>query len=417
MMLMNVGLSSPRFEKYALLYPTSISLQKELCNYYSVVVDLCTRIVLFVRKPLIKQIASALRKPFDDEFGTLQKDLIRLGTAVKEEVSLASKQQQSLDSVEGARERKESSLFRATAAVFRRETASDLEQARKWRESRAKSRFLNSCSRYNFETTLTQARKKGESTWIFKYDEYHQWISSKSSSTLLCSGIVGAGKTVLCANVIEELILNKSQGSSLGYFFCRSDEAASLKAREVIGSLARQFFEDVPTAEFKSTEMDPSLGGITLDTERILSNMLLLLPRHKHYVMVIDGLDECEYDEVRALVESLQSLLKSSKYVFKVFWTGRSNFAIRVSAQLQPDHQIHISPSNNGPEIARFIQLALEDALESNRLKLHDPNIVLKIQDTLELGAKEMFVITSISYNHVCNRLIRVQVLVGSFPN
>ena len=399
------------------LYPTSISLQKELCNYYSVVVNLCTRIVLFVRKPFIRQIASALRKPFDDEFRTFQKDLIRLGTAVKEEVSLASKQQQSLDSIEGACERRENSLFRATGAVFRRETASELERARKWRDSRAKSGFLNSCSRYNYETTLTQARKKGESTWIFRYDEYHQWISSKSPSTLLCSGIVGAGKTVLCANVIEELILNKSQGSSLGYFFCRSDEAASLKAREIIGSLARQFFEDVPSAEFKFTEMDPGLGGITLDTERVLSFMLLLLPRHKHYVMVIDGLDECEYDEVRALVELLQSLLKSPKHVFKLFWTGRSDFATRVSAQLQPDHQIHILPSNNGPEIARFIQLALEDALESNRLKLRDPNIILNIQDALESGANEMFVITSICYNHVYIRLIRVQVPMGGFPN
>ena len=414
---MNVGLSSPRFEKYALLYPTSISLQKELCNYYSVVVNLCTRIVLFVRKPFIRQIASALRKPFDDEFGTFQKDLIRLGTTVKEEVSLASNQQQSLDSVEGAQERKENSLFRATGAVFRKETASELERARKWRESGAKSRFLNSCSRYNFETTLTQARKKGESTWIFKCDEYHQWISIKSPSTLLCSGIVGAGKTVLCANVIEELILNKSQGSSIGYFFCRSDEAASLKAREVIGSLARQFFDDVLTAEFKFTEMDPSLRGITLDTERVLSSMLLLLPRHKHYVMVIDGLDECEYDEVRALVKLLQPLLKSSKHVFKLFWTGRSDFATRVSAQLQPDHEIHILPSNNGPEIARFIQLALEDALESNRLKLRDPNIILNIQDALESGANEMFVITSICYNHVYIRLIRVQVPMGGFPN
>ena len=414
---MNVGLSSPRFEKYALLYPASISLQKELCNYYSVVVNLCTRIVLFVRKPFIRQIASALRKPFDDEFGTFQKDLIRLGTTVKEEVALASTQQQSLDSVEGAQERKENSLFRATGAVFRRETASELERAREWRESRAKYRFLNSCSRYNFETTLTQARKKGESTWIFKCDEYHQWISIKSPSTLLCSGIVGAGKTVLCANVIEELILKKSQGSSLGYFFCRYDEAASLKAREVIGSLARQFFEDVPTAESKFTEIDPSLGGITFDTNRVLSYMLLLLPRHKHYVMVIDGLDECEYDEVMALVELLQSLLKSSKHVFKLFWTGRSDFATRVSAQLQPDHEIHILPSNNGPEIARFIQLALEDALESNRLKLHDPNIILNIQDALELGANEMFVITSICYNHVYIRLIRVQVPMGGFPN
>lgn len=88
-----------------------------------------------MRKPAVRQIASALRKPFDDDFGAVQKDLVRLGTAVNEEISLASRQQQNVDSIEGTRERKESSLFRATRAVFRRETANELGQAKKWQEA------------------------------------------------------------------------------------------------------------------------------------------------------------------------------------------------------------------------------------------------------------------------------------------
>lgn len=399
---MNVGLTSPRFERYALLYPASTSLQKELCNYYCVVINLCTRVVLFVMKSVVKQIASALRKPFDDEFGTFQRDLTRLGTAVKEEISLAAKQQQNLDSIEGARERKETSLFRATGTVFRRETAIELGQAKKWREGRVKSRFLNSCSTYNFETTLNQARKKGASAWIFKYEEYQQWKSRCFPSTLLCSGIVGSGKTVLCANVVEDLILNRPLDSSLGYFFCRSDEAASLRAREVVGSLARQLLEDVPTDTFKFDQINPSIGDVTLNTDQVLSNMLLLLPQHKHYIMVLDGLDECEYEEVRVLIESVQSLLKSSKHVFKLFWTGRPDFVSRVSEQFRSDFQIHISRSNNGPEISRFIELALEDSLESGRLKLRDPKIVLKIQDALEAGACEMFLWVAFQIDSIC---------------
>ena len=391
---MNIGLSSPRIEKYSLLYPTSQSLQKELCDYYSVVIKLCTSIVLFVRKPFIKQIAGALRKPFDDEFGTFQKDLIRLGMTVKQEVSLISKQQQNLDSVEGSRERKESSLYRATGAVFRRETANELEQARKWRENSAKSRFLNSCSRYNFETTLNQNRKKGASTWIFGHEDYRSWKSRSSSSTLLCSGIVGAGKTVICANVVEDVVLTKALRSSVSYFFCRSDETASLKAREVIGSLARQMFEDVPDDTLMNNHMKSSVGDNTLDTEEILSSILQLLPPKKHYIIVLDGLDECDYKEVEVLVGSIQSLLKSSKHIFKLFWTGRSDFASRISEQIRPDYQIHISALDNGAEISRFIELALEDALESNRLKLGDPSIVIQIQDALEIGAQEMSVIS-----------------------
>ena len=414
---MNIGLTAPRFEKYALLYSTPTSLRKELCHYYSVVVNLCTRIVLFVKKPFIKQIASALRKPFEDEFGTFQKDLTRLGTEVKEEISLASKQLQSRDSIEAAQERKKSSVFRAAGAIFQRNAMYELEQARKWRQDRAKARLLDSCSRYNVDTTLNQARKKGASTWIFQNEEYRQWTSSTSSSTLLCSGIVGAGKTVLCANVVENLIINKYQGSSLGYFFCRFDETASTKAREVIGSLARQWFRDIPTEELKINQMEPYVGGITLNIEQILSKLRVLLPCHRHYTMVIDGLDECEYGEVKTLVESIQSLMQTSKQVFKLFLTGRSDFALKISEQLKPDCQIHISSSNNGPEISSYIELALAEALENNRLKLRDPGTILKIQDALELGAREMLV-NSTTCCKICSyRLIGVQVPMGSFPD
>ena len=405
---MNVGLTAPRFEKYALCYATSKSLQNELCNYYSVVVNLCTRIVLFVRKSFIKQIASALRKPFEDEFGTLQKDLNRFGTEVKEEVSLASKQLQSRDSIEAAQERKENSLFRAKGTVFRKDIAHELEQARKWRQGRAKARFLDSCSRYNFNVALNQARKKGASTWIFQNEEYRDWTSRTSSSTLLCSGIVGAGKTVLSANVVESLIVNKYQGSSLGYFFCRSDEAASLKAREIIGCLARQWFEDIPTEELKINQMEPYVGDITLNIEQILSKLRILLPCHRHYTMVIDGLDECEYGEVTALIELIQSLMQTSEQVFKLFLTCRSDLALRISEQLHPDGQIHISSSNNGPEISNYIELALAEALENNKLKLRDPDTILKIQDALELGAHEMLVNISTCCNLCSYKLIGV---------
>ena len=402
---MNVGLSSPRLERYAYLYPASKSLQKELCNYFSVVVNLCTRIISFVRKPFTRQIASAMRKPFDDEFGTFQKELLSIGTSVKEEVSLASKQLQNLECAEQASERKANSISRATDAVFQRKTANELAQARKWRGSRAKYRFLDSCSRYNFETALNQARKKGASTWIFNTKEYQQWKSRSSSSTILCSGIVGAGKTVLCANVIEDLSLKGPLDSSVSYFFCRSDEAASMKAREILGSLARQLLENEPFEKFNLNQTDPNVGNFPLGTEQILSNTLRLLPQHRCCFVVLDGLDECQYEEVKALFESIQSLLRSSNHVIKLFVTGRSSFASKISEQLGHDFRVHFTPSNNGPEISRFIELALEDALESNRLNLRNPNLIVKIQDALEKGAQEMLAIFPFHRTHACVRL------------
>ena len=391
-MLMNIGLNSPRVERYALLYPSSSSLQKELCNYYSVVVSLCTRIVVFVRKPIARQIANALRKSFEDEFGSFQRELGRLGTAVKEEASIAAKQQQNSDSKEGARERKESALYRATGTRFRRETASELAKLRRMREGIQKSRFLASCSKYNAETSLNQARRKGASKWILQSKEYEQWRDSHGSSTLLCSGIVGSGKTVLCASVIEDLTVNKPVDSDLAYFFCRYDEAVSLKAREVIGSVARQFFQVLPVDALNLEGRDLNAGVAMLDTQQITDAMLLLLPQARKYILVLDGLDECEQEEVSALVHCLRCLVTSSGATFKIFWSGRTDFVSRFSQQLRPDFQVQTSSSNNSSEISNFIEDALMDALESGKLKLGYPEIIIQIQEALEEGAHEMLV-------------------------
>ncbi len=266
-MLMSMGQSAPRYEKYALLYPASTSLRQELCNYFTIVINLCKASVLFIRKLFISQALIALRKSFDEEFGKFRKDLEKFGVAVRDEVSLVAKQQQRFDSIEDARERRENSLFRRAGTLFQQETAYQLEENKKWREFRLKSRFLNSCSVYNYEAALNQARRKGKSTWLFEADDYKQWKSSTSSSVLLCSGIVGSGKTVLSSSVVEDLVITRTADVSVSYFFCRGDDLESLKARTIMGSLARQLLNGIPTKSFGRVDRD--VDGITLNIDQI----------------------------------------------------------------------------------------------------------------------------------------------------
>ena len=393
-MLMKVGQSAPRYEKYAILYPSSASLRQELCNYFSVVVSFCKSAVLFVRRPVISQALNALRKPFNDEFGKFQDDLLRIADSVRDEVSLASKQQQNLDSIEAARERKENSLFRITGNLFQREAVHELEENKKWRDFRFRSRFLSSCSTYNHETALNRARRTGASKWILEASDYKRWKSSHSSSVLLCSGIVGSGKTVLSSSVIEELVVTKATDSSVGYFFCSHDDHESLQARAIIGSLARQFLSAVPANAFNNINRD--LDGITLDIEQIVTYTLGLLPANKQHVAVLDGLDECNPQEASRVLETLQIFLGSS-HSFKLFWTGRSDFIARVSHQMKSDFHVTITQSNNGSDISDFIGRALDEALESGRLQLRDPFLIIKIHDALETKAHEMCVKISIS--------------------
>ena len=351
-------------------------------------INLCKRIVLFVRRPLIPQALNALRKPFESEFGPFRTEFTRLGDAIRDEISLAAKQQQNRDSVDAANERKENSLFRLSALHFRHGTVAQLAEAKQWRMRHNKSVLLNKCSRYNHETALNQARRHGYIAWIFLTEEYQSWKSSDASTTLLCSGIMGCGKTVLCASVVENLVTARLITSSVAYFFCRHDDASSLEAREIIGSLARQFFTLLGFESFGI--LDQSIGDINFSMDQLHDSMLNLLPRDKQYSIVLDGLDECTHEEARRVISTLQSLIQSDSHIFKIFWSGRPDFVTRIIRHFPPDFRLLQNSLSIGPEISDFIDFALDKALENEDLQLNDPKIIINIHEALQAGAQDM---------------------------
>ena len=190
---------------------------------------------MFLKKLFLSQLSSSLTKPFESEFGSFKKDLESLATAIRDELSLTSKQIQ-IDEVN------ENSRFRMLTAKFSDSAMKELREMKKWREEQRISRFWKLCSTYDYQRAWKQARKYGTTTWLFSMEAYKQWKTENSSSTIWCTGILGSGKTVLSANVVEDLMLTEPM-ATVSYFFCRHDEVQSLKARTIIGSIAKQILE------------------------------------------------------------------------------------------------------------------------------------------------------------------------------
>ena len=56
---MTIGQSAPRYQKLAILYPSSGDLHNQLCEYYTVLVELCHKLMKkFKKSKLGKFIAS-----------------------------------------------------------------------------------------------------------------------------------------------------------------------------------------------------------------------------------------------------------------------------------------------------------------------------------------------------------------------
>ena len=358
------------------MYLYSVRLQNALCRYYTVVIKLCKQVVLFTRKSFIAQIPSFLNS-FASEFGRFGKDLDDLAVSVREEVSLASKQLQ-------RDEADRSSHFRTIATKFFSDNAA-LERKRR-RGEKAKYRLLDACSTYNYEIAWKQARKKGSTNWLFGKDEYKAWRSEqKISSALWCTGILGSGKTVLCANIVDDILL-AFPTAIIAYFFCRHDEAVSLKARTIVGSIARQLLsglnQPLPNG---SALADAELA----DTSQILDLIKTLLPSDRQYFVLIDGIDECNDEEGVQLAQDLQRLI-SFKSLLHLYCSSRPDMFQRLSARFQVLCRARVAIPLTNPEIDLFIDAELEQRLETDKLCLGESSTIIAIRDALSKGAQGM---------------------------
>ena len=378
-LLMKIGRACPRYQDFGLLYPHSTGLQNVLNQYYTVVINLCKQAVLFTRKSFISQLPSFL-KSFSSEFGRYNDDLERLAATVREEVSLASKRLQS-DEVD------KNSHFRSLATKFFSDNAA-LER-KKRKSEKAKLRLLDACSTYNHQTAWKQARKKGSTDWLFDKDEYKAWKSGQQvSSALWCTGILGSGKTVLCANIVDDITLTCTN-PVVAYFFCRHDEAISLKARTVFGSIARQLFSRLDHQSMDNFGL--ANAELSVDISQILDLMEKLLLPNRQYFVLVDGIDECDEDEGVLLVQNLQRLL-GFKVPLHLYYSSRPDTLHRVLGGSQVFHGVRVAIPRANHEIDRFIDAELEQRLESNKLSLGEESTFVAIRDTLLKGAQGMYV-------------------------
>lgn len=191
---------------------------------------------------------------------------------------------------------------------------------------------------------------------------------------------------MLLANIVDDLNLHVPDSQvPVAFFFCRHDVSESLKARTVIGSLARQLLRPIP---FLQTE--PLAGTRITDSERILDILNHSIPSDFRAYIVLDGLDECEEKEVDILVQFLQTL------------QGRLRLSLCISFRAGVESSLILSPSvflksstvmipDDNPDVAGFISAQLEKSIESGKLRVGDPALILEIEDALLQGTQGMF--------------------------
>lgn len=370
---MEIGRSSPRYQDLALLYSCSDKIKRDLSEYFVVVVKICQQFVDFSKKSKFVQLTTSA---FDTQLRQLQSDLKQYAAYIKEEV-------ESLNTKTIVYESRENSRIRSL--VDRKYHAKETQQKLKRR-----SDYLSACTDYDHETPWKQARKRGNTTWFATEEPYLQFKTCETSSVLVLSGKLGSGKTVLAANVVDDLILSST--NTVCYFFISHDLSNSCQSRILFRSLCRQLLschvnDDI--VDILCHEDSP-----VLDDTAILNLIKRFLDRvDRHIFFVLDGLDDCDHKETQKIVSTLRDLIGyCTDSVLHVFASLRTQADDEHSKYrgLNPEQFLSIPDEN--PDIRSYIDSELAARIENEQLIFGDPTMVVTIQDALLEGAHGMFV-------------------------
>jgi hypothetical protein len=122
-----------------------------------------------------------------------------------------------------------------------------------------------------------------------------------------------SGKTVLASLIVEELQkLRLAHEITLGFFYCKHKDAQrstfSTVARGILAQLLRQN-EDLLPYLFEKASMS---GEVVLESPALTKELLeTALKSSERVYIVLDGLDECDPHEKKAIISWFQSVTAS----------------------------------------------------------------------------------------------------------
>lgn len=203
----------------------------------------------------------------------------------------------------------------------------------------------------------------------------------------------GAGKTILAAGAIDYLFSHqKSTETSISYFFCEFANHQSLQTRTILGSLIKQIL----TVFGRITpEMENNLETIFYnpsrepDTEELYDVLVSVTRLATTTYLIIDGLDECGYEDRRQLLLYLEKLVVKSKSKVKLLISTRDTVDISRSPEMF--YVIALEPMRTRPDIEIFISDIIDQHLEDGDLVISQPLMAGEIKQALTDGSGGMY--------------------------
>ncbi|KAM3472159.1 hypothetical protein MY5147_005452 [Beauveria neobassiana] len=169
------------------------------------------------------------------------------------------------------------------------------EQQLRRKAKEERQRLLESLSSHEYRTPFWEACKKRQrdtAEWIFAVPEFKRWYDGSGPSLLWCSGKIGSGKTVLCANVVNHVFLHKGRHDTATFFFVDRDNAESLQAETLIRSIIRQSIDSTEVPQYLESRLTNLDHAVFVQLDAWIDLLRYVVQQSTAFYILIDGLDE-----------------------------------------------------------------------------------------------------------------------------
>ncbi|KAJ5511137.1 hypothetical protein N7453_003240 [Penicillium expansum] len=270
-----------------------------------------------------------------------------------------------------------------------------------------KTSIRNNLSPIDHDRPLRQIMKQRIPTtaeWFQKELVFDEWKDDPQTAILWCLGTIGMGKTVLMSHVVDQLRLQMARKTNdiVSYYFCRVDNEISLSARNILGSIARQVLNtQIEESEYE-TLLSLEESTRDLDTTDVVQFLLFHLKtgEGKKYYVALDGLDECDGNQVQAVAQAMVELCRKC-IGFKILCSGRPGLEKRFQLTAT-QYKIMANEKKVKSDMDQYLTKTLDKCLEDRNLTLRDPEIIKEIYNTLRDKANGMFLWASLCIEELC---------------
>ncbi|KAF8528725.1 hypothetical protein JB92DRAFT_749607 [Gautieria morchelliformis] len=223
-------------------------------------------------------------------------------------------------------------------------------------------------------------------SWFLQGRPFEEW-KGRENSFLWLHGIPGAGKTVLCSTIIEEIACHCKSDSSLAIAYFYFDFHKGTLPMAAVKSLIKQLSEKSAIAPniLRQLFSDSNEGRRHPTRQELMAALKDITGSFQHVYIVLDALDECpERDELLTL---LRDIMDWGLGTLHLLAASRRESDIEDMLDSVTSHQVYLDESLVDDDIRVHVSKTLDLDIKFSRCSTEEKKI---IESTLADGAHGM---------------------------